>query len=239
MRFICFIFYLIFPFAAFGSLFQEQFNQAQPGDWVALSHQKCVTLLLVREKEGPYLLLEEITLPEIEAKKHLGNWKDWLDAKAQGQLGWLVYRLHLDDGKISKAYSRIRGCWIEFPENESFLSTLMRLDFSLVEEKERRKVGHCPPPDSPDRRPLWQPPLFVNGKQVRPVQFDAWKTLWPKDGTELSGKQVEVYFPKQAQQAPKYFPFWIQVYGNAGSVRLRVVDSGKGLFPKHSPYPLN
>ena len=46
-------------------------------------------------------------------------------------------------------------------------------------------------------RPLWQPRMVIDGKPIQGVLFDAWKTDWPRDGSDLSNKTIEVYLPSK------------------------------------------
>jgi hypothetical protein len=74
----------------------------------------------------------------------------------------------------------------------------------------------------------------VDGNNIPAVPFEAWQTHWPKDGTDLSGKSIEVYVPQENDKYPSYFPYWLQISGMVGNAKVRIVDSGSYM---NSPMP--
>ncbi len=90
------------------------------------------------------------------------------------------------------------------------------------------------PFSGPDMRPVWQPRLIIEGKPDDGVAFDAWRADWPRDGSDLSNKTIEIYLPKDNQSYPSYFPYWLQINGTAGKAKIRIIDSGSNL---QSPKP--
>jgi hypothetical protein len=90
-----------------------------------------------------------------------------------------------------------------------------------------------------DTRKIWTPPLFVEGKQIKPVSFHAYETVWPQDGSEMAGKTMHLYFDRETLSP---FPYWIQVDTGQITATLRGVDSGHNLpassyrtIPKRAP----
>lgn len=207
---------------------RENLNKAVPGDYLVASICKNLTLFHVIQKEENGLKIEEISLPE---NRRPSDWQVWLDQKAPYYNQWVIYTIDLNNGKIKDYYSVSKQQQMDFSEADNFLSKLLNIKLTKMAPEERRKLG--PPPTSgPDLRPLWQPPFFSNGKIVKKIEFDAWKTRWPKDQTDLSGKLIEVYLPKDSTLYPAYFPYWLKIYGNVGAARVRIIDSGTGLkFP--------
>ena len=108
------------------------------------------------------------------------------------------------------------------------MSKLLNLKFTLIPENARKRVG---PRASSGResRPLWQPRMIVDGQPINGVLFDAWRTRWPADGSELSGKMIEVYLPKDTERYPAYFPYWLQINGAIGKAKVRIINSGNKL----------
>ncbi len=63
-------------------------------------------------------------------------------------------------------------------------------------------------------------------KWGRPTPFDAYQTVWPADGSELSGQNVQIYFDRE-KLLP--LPAWIQVETAHATAALRTIDAGSNL----------
>ena len=120
-----------------------------------------------------------------------------------------------------------------------FLSNLLSMSFEPVPDKDRRRIGapSSPGSDASDHRPYWQPPMVFEGNRIKNAMFEAWRAKWPQDGTELSGKEIEIYLPNEKKGYPTYFPYWLQICSAYGKASVRIVDSGKGLRSPHSQFP--
>lgn len=211
---------------------RENLEKAHPGDYIVTSINKNLTLMHIASKKEQQLLIEEIAVSE--SCRPL-NWQQWINQDAPGHNHWVLYEIDLQSGQMGKYYSFTKKNWFEITEADNFLSKLLNLQFSKISDSERRKIGPAPISGT-DLRPLWQPPMIVNGKQIRGVHFEAWKTRWPRDGGDLSGKVIEVYLPKENDLYPAYFPYWLKIYGTVGAARVRIVDSGNNLnSPKKFP----
>jgi len=211
-------------------LLRDNMSRSQVGDYLVTAQNKNYSILLIRKKEGEQLSVEEITMPMSRVPQTNFSWKNWIENRAPGNTSWVMYVIHLPTGTMQQTYSFTRNEWVTIPQSQNFLSTLLNLRLNRVEDHERKKVGPPPAQDSFDRRPYWQPPLIVEGKCIKGVTFDSWRTRWPKDGSELSGKIIEVYIPKDNDKYPSYFPYWLQVSGVVGNAKVRIVDSGSHLF---------
>lgn len=211
-------------------LLRDNLKQAKSGDYLVTAQNKNYTILLIRQKEADILSIEEITVPAkcIAADKTF-SWRRWVESGAKGNTSWLLYNIHLSTGALQHTFSFSRNEWITIPQSQNFLSTLLNLRLKAIPFDERKKVGPRPFADSTDRRSLWQPSLIVEGKIIQGVAFDGWRTHWPKDGSELSGKMIEIYLPQDSQKYPAYFPYWLQISGIIGKAKVRIVDSGSGL----------
>lgn len=231
---------LVFTFASlhgtpsFLSL-KDNLQRAQPGDFIITSQNKNYTLFHIFEKTGDILTIEEITLP-ISAKK-FPSWKEWVLQGAPRHTGWILYSIKLSTAEILRSYSVSKKSWVRLTGSESFLPTLLNLNFTYIPMSERKKVGPPPTQGSPDWRPYWQPKMTINGQTVTGVIFDGWQARWPRDNTDLSGKLIEVYLPAEGEKYPSYFPFWLQVRGGIAKATLRIIDSGTGLHHSLAAYP--
>ena len=211
---------------------KELMREAEEGDYVISYQNKAFTLLHAFSRQGSHLELEEITLPSHLHDKSY-SWKEWLLAGAPGHTSRVVYRLDLEEGSILSYYSFTERSWLSIDPTENLLSQLLAIELSKVPEKELRKRGPRPT-DGPDRRPTWQPPLIIDGERQSDATFTSWRGHWPKDGSELSGREILVYLPDGEGSYLSGFPYWLEINGGAFRAHFRVVDSGKGM---HSLLP--
>lgn len=212
---------LLFANSCFGGLYlKENFKKTEAGDYI-ISHQcNNYTLMAIREKGDTTLTIEEITVPEI--RRPAMGWKEWVEQGAPGNTCRVRFTLDVNTGQILQSTHTLS-------KSDSFLPTLLNLRLEKVPAKDRKRIGGPSTPRLADRRPFWNPPLIFSGKRIEGVSFDAWRTLWPHDGTELSGQLIVAYVPEESSRYPAYFPYWLEVGGVLGKAKLRIVDSGKGL----------
>lgn len=206
------------------------FQQAKKGEFVVASHQKNYTLWHIKDKRDSGLLLEEISVPIKRVKLGDGGWQAWVNQNAPQHIGWVMYSLDFEQGKITGLYSIDRDCWLSQDIPNRFLSTLLNVPFYAVSDQERRRVGRGPA----HTNAFWNPPVFFEGNEVSGLPFDQYNTRWPQDGSELSNKKVEIFLLK-SNQYPNFFPYWLQVSGNFGKVSVRIVDSGSHLSTPTKP----
>lgn len=233
---------LYFNFASLCAAEQEMFlrnnlNKGRQGDYLVTAQNKNYTLLIIRSKDDTQLAIDEITLPM--ARKPNDNnfsWRKWVENGAPGNTCWLMYSINLPNGTIQNTFSFTKNEWVTIPQSQNFLSVLLNLSLQPIPSNERKKVGPPPASDSIDRRPIWQPQMIVDGMLLKGVQFDAWRTRWPKDNSELSGRFIEVFLPKDSERYPTYFPYWLQINGMVGKAKVRIIDSGNNLsLPVRTP----
>jgi hypothetical protein len=213
-------------------LLKENLQYAQPGDYIVTSSYKTQTLLHIYSKRNHVLTIEEIAFPERRRPSKL-SWQEWVNQKAPGHTQWVRYEIDLATGQMLSYYSFTKNKWFDIPEADNFLSKLLNLRFIRVPDHARKKIG-LKPAFGRDTRHAWQPRMIVEGRVIPNVQFDAWRTKWPRDGSDLSGKTMDVYIPAQNQRYPSYFPYWLQIQEGVGKARIRIVDSGCQL---QSPKP--
>lgn len=221
-----------------GFSLRENLQYANVGDFVVTAQGKSFTLLHIYSRTPELLTIEEITVPNNRLAAGL-SWRDWVSQGAPGSTSWLLYAINIATGKIEQSYSISKRGWIDLSQQgESFLPILLNLPFVPVPEKERKRVGTPPDTGSPDWRKAWQPKMVVDRREIPNVKFEAWRTHWPKDGSELSGRTIEIYLPQEeSQRYPSYFPYWLQIKGAVGKANVRIIDSGSKLLSPAPPIP--
>jgi hypothetical protein len=220
------------PLHAEELVLRNNLQRAQPGDYIVISANKTQTLWFIYNKQNSILTIEEIAVPERKRSSNV-SWKEWVNQGAPGNTSWVRYDIDLQTGQMMHYYSFTKRNWFEIPDTDNFLSKLLNLRFTPIPENARKRVGPKPR-SAPEMRPLWQPRMVVEGKIIKEVIFDAWRTKWPRDGGDLSGKTIEVYLPRDSQRYPAYFPYWLQINGAIGKAKIRIIDSGSQL---KSPLP--
>lgn len=241
-RYLCFLihFFLILIFVKLEAqtdssvmFLKDRLSQARPGDFIVVCANRTNTLMHIYGTQGNILTVEEITIPSKRMRTQNLNWKDWVEKGAPNHTSWVMYDVDMQTGQMLHYYSFSKQGWFDIPEADNFLFKLLNLQFVQVSPQERKKVG-LPPVSGPDFRAYWQPRMVFNGQVIPGVIFDAWKTKWPKDGSDLSGRIIEAYLPHDSQSYPSYFPYWLQISGALGKAKIRIIDSGTDL---NSPKP--
>ncbi|MCE2983869.1 MAG: hypothetical protein LW832_09935 [Parachlamydia sp.] len=221
-------------FASSDSLFlKENLKGARPGDYLVVSSNKTNTLMHIFDKKNNVVTVEEVSVPD--GRRPPLSWKEWILANAPGNTSWVMYDIDLTTGQMLRYFSFTKNGWYSIPDADNFLSKLLNLKLTRIDDAARKRVG----PKGPgiDRRALWQPRMIVDGKPVNNVFFDAWRTRWARDGSELSGKVIDIYLPKESELYPAYFPYWLQINGAIGKAKIRIIDSGRHLHSPKSPLP--
>lgn len=220
-------------------LLKAAFSKAEAGDFVVLSHQKNLSLLHIFAVEDNHLVIEEISAPSNVKSKVQSNWQNWIDQGAPNHLSWVMYELNLDKKQVQDVYSCSQKSWKKVFPQEQIFPTLLELSFTPIDSSKRKKAG--PPPPSTemiDDRPLWQPPVYFQGQKIKKAVCGAYSAKWPNDGTELSGKVIEVFLVQKPVEIPQYFPVWMQVSDRLAQTKLRVIDSGKHLISPYKHFPI-
>lgn len=208
---------------------RNNLTRAQTGDFIVAAQSKTYTLLHIYAKDEKSLIIEEVTVPASKIEREGFSWREWISKGAPNHTCWILYTVISATGEIQDAYSLSAYGWHSISLEDAFLPTLLNLRFQPMPDAGRKKVGDPLSEGGTGGKKIWHPQMVVDGKIIKGVLFNAWKTHWPKDRTPLSDKIIEVYFPQDQEKYPSYFPFWIQVTGAVGKADLRVVDSGIGL----------
>ncbi len=225
MRIWCFVLSISFLFGTEFHL-KERLEKGKAGDYIVAEANQMVTVLTFRSITPTTLVIEEVSAPLQNLKKQPPSWPDWVKAKAPGHTSWSMVEIDLQSGQILECYSFSRSAWIQLTQKESLLATLLSLPMRDIPLDKQRKIGPPPMDGEPDVRKVWAPPLIHEGKKWENPHFDVYETIWPEDGTELSGREVFLYFDRE-KKFP--FPFWIQAETSHATVALRAIDSGKNL----------
>lgn len=228
---------LLLSTALFGTTFRmkERVEKARIGDYVVTEAGKITTLFCVRKNSPNALILEEISVPSQNLKKEsIPSWAEWVQAGAPGHSSWSMIEIDPQAGQILECFSFSRSAWIQVSEKESLIATLLYLPMKKLAREQMRKIGPPPLNGEPDFRKIWAPPFVYEGKKIDAPQFDVYETVWPEDKTELSGKQMSLYFDQQ-NQLP--LPFWIQIETSHGTAGLKTIDAGKNLPVIHRNIP--
>lgn len=212
---------------------KNNLQKSQPGDFIVVSSYKTDTLMHIYAKQENLLTIEEISIPEGIRCKQKISWREWVEQNAPGNKSWVMYEIDLTTAQMLRYYSFTKNGWFEIPDADNFLCKLLNLRLTKISDKARKRIG--PVPNSgPDLRSIWQPQMVVDGHIIKNVSFDAWRTKWPKDSSDLTGKNIEIYLPQDHQAYPSYFPYWLQINGVVGKAKVRIIDSGRQL---KSPKP--
>lgn len=232
MRVFVFIFGFFFcaAFSPANALqLKEPLQQAQIGDFMVIEYQKNYTFFYVLDTGAQSIVLEEISLPSYQvAPQH--SWRKWFLSGAPKHLSWIRYDIDREAGTLTQAYSISKNRALDTSKLSSFLPQLLSISFSFVPQDRRQRIGPPPPPGEKDVRPLWKPAVRLDGQWIEGVVFDVWQARWPKDGSELSEKEIEIYLACKNDVVPSYFPYWLQIKASWQRAKFRVVDSGRKLL---------
>lgn len=208
-------------------LFREKCQKAHAGDFIVTQLDDTYSLLFVREITAERLLLEEIAAPSNQIDTKTIRWAEWVKKKAPGHTSWTLYEIDMKTGQLIEAFSYSKRGWLYLDETQQFLSKLLSLPLTLLSDAERKKIGPQPASSEEDRRAVWNPPLFIQGKKQPKAQCDVWKGVWPEDGTPMGKCTVELYFSKAN---PSFaFPYWIELRSPHYTFKMRSVDSGSAI----------
>lgn len=227
-RYLLLFLFLTFPLL--GDIYlRDNLKQAEPGDFIVTAQGKMFTLLHIHEKNGDDLIIEEVSVPENRMPSRQYTWRSWVEQSAPYHTSWVMYRVNLATGRMTQHYNFAKNEWRDMSNCENFLSTLLNLRMSKIPTNQRRRVGNS--------RRNWSPKMVVDGRTIPGVPFDAWRTHWPDDGSDLAGKTIEVFVPEENTKYPSYFPYWLQIKGFIGKAKVRIIDSGTNLkSPKQNVF---
>ncbi|MBM3193673.1 MAG: hypothetical protein FJZ59_05525 [Chlamydiae bacterium] len=201
------------------------------GDYVVTEQNRLCSLIRIHTLDGSKITIEEISFPYSSLPSDIPN---WIKDKALGHTSWSLLQIDIKTNTLEKCFSFTKNAYLSFSENDSFFLKILHLPLDLIQDDERKRIG-SPLKEGLDTRKIWNPELFFEGKKEASPEFTAYKLLYPKDGSPLSGKRIELFFNKSNELFP--FPYWGQITDDSqASLKFRVVASGRNLFsPKKQP----
>jgi hypothetical protein len=175
--------------------------------------------------------LEEIVLSQSSLPadfKPPCNFKTLKASVFKEALVWNQYRINLKSNRLISACSLKNHSAFSVEKSEHFLLRLLSLPLKPLSLDKRKKIGPPPLGGEKDQRKFWLPPKFVEGQKSAEADFEVFETLWPKDGSDLSNRKIELYFDKFFA-----WPYFIQINTPQLTVFLKTIDSGRN-FPHFS-----
>jgi hypothetical protein len=232
--FLFFIFLFLVAFKKGEALLylKDQFEQAKQGQYFILAVRGNATLFHIHSKQGTWLYLEEISFPMQALDLKIIDWGTWLKQKAPCHTSWILSKINLETGQVEQSYSFVQKAHINRSQEFDFFTTLMNLKFQAVPFDKQRRVGIPPGPGEPDLRGAWHPPL-PKALKNKSSQITVFKATWPKDGSDIAQKTLEIYFVEGV-----YFPIWIEIKGAPIKAKLFVLDCGTDLESPKNQIPL-
>lgn len=203
----------------------DKLKKSHEGDFIVTEQDKTYSLLAIRSIYQDRLLLEEIAAP-VSVLSRTPSWQTWISEGAPGHTSWIMYEIDMETCSLIEAYSFTKKGFLFLDHSQHFLSRLLSLNLRKVPDLDRKKTGPAPHADEIDRRKIWNPTVKINGIKTK-IECDAWKTVWPKDDSLLSGCHLQLYFG--TGQTPFELPFWIEASNGHYTHAIKTVDSGRGL----------
>lgn len=209
-KLLLFVFFILMLIGAVeGTVLLENLKQSQSGDYLIAVYNKHYLLTRVVEKEERSLWIEEWVVPVARKPRHL-SWDQWLQQKGPCHTSRGYYLIDLNSGKIISGKQTVEAAFHLF-------STLLTMPLQPIPEQNLRRTGSGTP---------WRPKLRFENNDFDNALFNAYMGQWPNDGSELSGKQLELYILQDSSTFPNFFPHWIQIHGLGDKGILTVIDSG-------------
>ena len=181
---------------------------------------------------------EELILEEVSIPSHLAGqieWKQWMETGAFGHSSWIMHALDVNQLKTVECYSFSMESFLTTESFDSFLTPLLTLDLKEIPREKRELLSPSPRPGEVGIKKPWGPTQYRNGKKVKNPIYDVYEATWPTDASELSGKNLVLYFDKNETHFP--FPYWMQLRDGVLKFKMRALDSGEGLVSPQKPLP--
>ncbi|MBN1914654.1 MAG: hypothetical protein JW769_02045 [Parachlamydiales bacterium] len=219
MKYFIGIFFFIFTLYAEPATVKDRLLQGKKGDFIISEKDHLYTALIIHEIQNDYIILEQVCTVQKP-----DSWKQWLESARKGATSWNMFYIDLYHNELIDIYSPLQKKHY-IPETSShFIMTLCNLPLKQTPENQQKKIGPPPPSGELDRRPLWKPSKFVDGKKEPFSSLDIRTIRWPDDHSEFSGKLCDLYFDHDFA-----FPFWGQIRTGHLQIIMHSIDSGKNL----------
>lgn len=221
MKKALFLFLILAQAALFGKDLQQEIHKAEIGDFVVYGYKQQTTLLRIAGHNEQELIVEEVSAQD----QKVDNWQAWLSKGAPGHSSWTISHISIKDGTINSIYSVDENSYISRPVTIQFLPTLLTSPLKPITTP--KYIGAEPMAGEMDFRRPWVPKIVFEGKPVE-AEVEAFCLSWPTDDSELSGKSLDLYIPKN--EAITYLPYWIEMNAGLNKIKITVIDSGKKLI---------
>lgn len=220
--FILFLFITALPhFHSYGeSSFSllSMIRTSPEGSYVILENNQTNIAVILKEKQEKSLILHEICFSK-NLSKNLCNWKQCL---LNDTTYFAKFETIIEENSIKTTpifYKKNKK--ISKEQAFSFTSLLTSLSFSPLSQeniKMTKDISNNPTP--------WKPKLTVEGRPIDYSECMTYEAYWPKDGSIMSNKRIEIYFPLINNHNFLYFPIWLEIESPLGKIKIRAIDSG-------------
>lgn len=223
-----FAFFVFLPFAEARSLhhssMQEKILNSCSGDYAIFSRGSQKIFFLVRENspETTWVEITEFSNLTQQEKKMIEQ-QSWKQAFHQLQSPRKVYLLRISRDSLS-IFVLKNTHWVSFQRKDPlpFFVKILRLPLSPAPNHLIKYKGK-------ERTP-WSPKTSFDGNPVI-LPSRAWISIWPKDSSPLSEKNILMYFSDEENLA---FPLWTSIDTPTGTVIIKTLELG---HQASSPYP--
>lgn len=223
--FIIFIF-IFFTKYNFAYTFKDRLPLAKKGDFIVLIDGKIYTLVLLNKikENNKSITISEISILKNHIKKNF-SWKNWVLNGVKKNISFNMYKIDIEKNNIIKAYSFSKNCWIHVKEENFLFKKLLNTKLKLLKKNQIKKIGQAPLKEEIDRRAIFIPPFFKEGKRCKNFTFDVYRIHFPQDNSIFSNKKIDLYFEKNF-----FLPFYGYIKSVHFDVVLKTIDSGENLF---------
>lgn len=203
--------------------FKEKLLNAKKGDFIVFEFNKFYSALCVFDIQNNNLILEEITISKDKFDKNI-SFRNWLENGAKKNSSWTIYKINLETNKINDAFSICKNSWIRLTANESLLTGLLDINLTKLQDNQRKRTGVYNHADNTVSSRVWNPTKTADGKKTINPKFDAYRSIWPDDGSQFAAKLFDIYFSQDFS-----FPYFVEIKNGNLSYMIKAVDSGRDL----------
>ncbi len=234
---------LIFIFLLIGSYsYSENFNlksnflSLPEGSYLVLQNKDLYTLFHILNQEKEKARVQEVSISKKTFDSLEFSWSTWIKKGFTKHGSHLIYTMDKGDGHLGDIYQADENIWTSSQGYNSFLQTLLNLEFQKVADYKRKKIGHPPDGFRVDDRPFWSPKVIYEGEPYQGILFNELKSQWPQDGSDFAGISIHLFLPQEGQ-LPLQLPYWISFQDSAFYQIIRTVDAGINIHSDNQELP--
>lgn len=198
------------------SSIQEKILTARPGDYAVLSRGSQKFFFLIRQSSSEATWVEMSEFASLtQQEKKLVEQSSWKNAFHQLQSSKKVYLLRISKNPLM-IFVLKNAQWMPLSEKDPlpFFVKILRLPLSPAPSHLIKYKGK-------ERTP-WSPRTSLNGEPIT-LPSSAWISVWPKDSSPLSEKNILIYFSNNERLA---FPLWTSIDTPTGTVIIKTIEMG-------------